>query len=109
KVDIDRDQDNIQLFQTQIGTVIANPGDAVSVFSNDVPPNVPYAPRTLMNIVLVILLCLMLAAGLIVLIDYMDNTVKSTLDFPQLVGGPLLATGRTIGSTQSGRYQLFMT
>ncbi|HYP61995.1 MAG TPA: polysaccharide biosynthesis tyrosine autokinase [Thermomicrobiales bacterium] len=108
KVDIDRDQDNIQLFQTQIGTVIANPGDAVRVFSNAVPPNGPYAPRKLMNIVLGILLGLMLAAGLIVLIDYMDNTVKSTLDFPQLVGGPLLATVRTIDRIKSGRSQLFM-
>ena len=102
KVDIDRDQDNIQLFQTQIGTVIANPGDAVRVFSNAVPPNGPYAPRKLMNIVLGILLGLMLAAGLIVLIDYMDNTVKSTLDFPLLVGGPLLATVRTIDRIKSG-------
>ncbi len=108
KVDIERDQDNIQLFQTQIGTVIANPGDAVRVFSNAVPPNGPYAPRKLMNIVLGILLGLMLAAGLIVLIDYIDNTVKSTLDFPELVGGPLLATVRTIDRIKSGRSQLFM-
>jgi tyrosine-protein kinase len=108
KVDIERAQDNIQLFQTQIGTVIANPGDAVRVFSNAVAPNEPYAPRKLMNIVLGILLGLMLAAGLVVAIDYLDNTVKATLDFPQLVGGPLLATVRTIDRIKPGRSQLFM-
>jgi non-specific protein-tyrosine kinase len=106
--DIARDQDNIQLFQTQIGTVIANPGDTVRIFSTAVAPRTQYAPRTLMNIVLGVLLGLMMSAGLIMLIDYLDNTVKSTLDFPQLVGGPLLATIRAIDRIQPGRSQLFM-
>jgi capsular exopolysaccharide synthesis family protein len=106
--DIARDQDNIQLFQTQIGTVIANPGDTVRIFSTAVAPRTQYAPRTLMNIVLGVLLGLMLSAGLIMLVDYLDNTVKSTLDFPQLVGGPLLATIRAIDKIQPGRSQLFM-
>ena len=39
KVDIERAQDNIQLFQTQIGTVIANPGDAERDYRNAVAPN----------------------------------------------------------------------
>ena len=106
--DIARDQDNIQLFQTQIGTVVANPGDTVRIFSTAVAPRDPYAPRKMMNIVLGVLLGMMLAAGLVVLIDYLDNTVKSTLDFPQLVGGPLLATIRAIDKIQPGRSQLFM-
>jgi polysaccharide biosynthesis transport protein len=107
-VDIGRDQDNIQLFQTQIGTVIANPGDTVRIFSTAVPPHDPFAPRKLMNIVLGIMLGMMLAAGAIVLIDYLDNTVKSTLDFPLIVGGPLLATVRAIDRIKPGRSQLFM-
>ncbi|HET7055844.1 MAG TPA: polysaccharide biosynthesis tyrosine autokinase [Thermomicrobiales bacterium] len=107
-VDIGRDQDNIQLFQTQIGTVIANPGDTVRIFSTAVPPREPFAPRKLMNIVLGIMLGLMLAAGAILLIDYLDNTVKATLDFPQIVGGPLLATVRAIDRIKPGHSQLFV-
>jgi non-specific protein-tyrosine kinase len=106
--DISRAQDNIELFQTQIGTIIANPGDAVRVFSNAVAPNEPYAPRKLLNLVLGVLAGLTLAAGLVLLLQYLDSTVKATLDFPEIVGGPLLATVRTIPKIKSGRGQLFM-
>ena len=106
--DITRAQDNIELFQTQIGTIIANPGDSVRVFSNAVAPNEPYAPRTLLNLVLGVLAGLTLAAGLVLLLQYLDNTVKATLDFPELVGGPLLATVRSIPKIKPGRGQLFM-
>jgi polysaccharide biosynthesis transport protein len=106
--DITRAQDNIELFQTQIGTIIANPGDSVRVFSNAVAPNEPYAPRTLLNLVLGVLAGLTLAAGLVLLLQYLDNTVKATLDFPEVVGGPLLATVRAIPKIKPGRGQLFM-
>jgi capsular exopolysaccharide synthesis family protein len=106
--DIARDQANIQLFQTQIGTVIANPGDSVRVFSGAVAPRFPYAPQKMMNVVLGIMAGLMIACGLIFLLNYLDNTVKSTLDFPAIVGGPLLATVRSIDKLKPGRSQLFM-
>ncbi|MDQ2682112.1 MAG: polysaccharide biosynthesis tyrosine autokinase, partial [Chloroflexota bacterium] len=106
--DIARDQANIQLFQTQIGTIVANPGDTVRVFSNAVPPTAPFAPRKMLNLILGIMLGLMLAAGLVLLLDYLDNTVKATLDFPTLVGGPLLATVRNIDRLKPGPSQLFM-
>lgn len=106
--DIERAQDSIELFQTQIGTIIANPGDSVRVFSNAVAPNEPYAPRKLLNLVLGVLAGLTIAAGLVLLLQYLDNTVKATLDFPEVVGGPLLATVRSIPKIRPGRGQLFM-
>ncbi len=106
--DIARDQANIQLFQTQIGTIVANPGDTVRVFSNAVPPIYPFSPQKMLNIILGLLLGGMIAAGLVFLLDYLDNTVKSTLDFPAIVGGPLLATVRSLDKLKPGRSQLFM-
>lgn len=106
--DIARDQANIQLFQTQIGTIVANPGDTVRIFSNAVAPRFPYAPQKMLNVILGILAGMMLAAALVFLLDYLDNTVKSTLDFPAIVGGPLLATVRNIDKLKPGRTQLFM-
>ncbi|HQY31527.1 MAG TPA: CpsD/CapB family tyrosine-protein kinase, partial [Thermomicrobiales bacterium] len=46
--------------------------------------------------------------GLILLLDYLDNTVEATLDFPEIVGGPLLATVRTVDRMKPGQSQLFM-
>jgi non-specific protein-tyrosine kinase len=106
--DIARDQANIQLFQTQIGTIVANPGDTVRVFSNAVAPRYPYAPQKLLNLILGLMAGLMIAAAIVLLLDYLDNTVKATLDFPAIVGGPLLATIRSIDKVKPGRSQLFM-
>ena len=106
--DITRNENNIELYRTQIGATIINQGDSVKLFSPAIAPKVPYAPRKMMNLVLAIMLGLLIAAAIIVLLDYLDNTVKSTLDFPELVGGPLLATVRSVEKIKPGRSQLFM-
>jgi len=106
--DITRNENNIELYRTQIGATIINQGDSVKLFSPAVAPKAPYAPRKTLNMVLAILVGLMIAGGVVLLLDYLDNTVKSTLDFPSIVGGPLLATVRTVERMKPGRSQLFM-
>lgn len=105
---ITRNQNSIELYRTQIGATIINQGDSVKIFSPAIAPTAPYAPRLTLNLMLAILMGLMIAAGVILVLDYLDNTVKSSLDFPGLAGGPLLATVRAVDKMKPGRSQLFM-
>ena len=72
-------------------------------------PSTAYAPRTVFYTALGLILGLAMAGGLIVVIEYLDNTVKPQLNFPELVGAPLMvvvpaATKRF----HQGKEQLFM-
>ena len=71
-------------------------------------PQLPYAPRRAVNLLLGVLVGAMIAAGLIVMLEYLDNTVKATADFNSLVGAPMLTTVTTIPKLTQGLKQLFV-
>jgi capsular exopolysaccharide synthesis family protein len=53
-------------------------------------PNVPIRPRTLMNIVLSSIIGLMLSTGIVFLIEYLDDTLKTPDEVERLLGIPVL-------------------
>ncbi|HRA48596.1 MAG TPA: Wzz/FepE/Etk N-terminal domain-containing protein, partial [Thermomicrobiales bacterium] len=61
--DIARNQNQIELFRTQIGATVINQGDSVKLFTPAVAPKEPYAPRKMLNMVLAILTGLLIATG----------------------------------------------
>ena len=72
-------------------------------------PGYAYAPKTLFYTVLGLLMGVALAGGMIVLMEYLDNTVKPQLNFAELIGAPLMAV---VPAAQKrfvhGNEQLFM-
>ena len=106
--DINRLEATIAAIQQQQGQVLASGGDEVRLFSSAVAPGEPYAPRMILNVLLGVILGLLLAGGLVLLLEYLDNTVKATVDFGAIVGGPLLATVRNISRLKPGPSQLFV-
>lgn len=82
--------------------------DRVSVAAPAYAPSAPFAPRKLVNLILGVLGGSIIALALVTFLDYLDNTVKDSLDFPALAGGPLLATLGALGKITPGRKQLFM-
>ncbi|HEY7031525.1 MAG TPA: polysaccharide biosynthesis tyrosine autokinase [Thermomicrobiales bacterium] len=80
----------------------------VTVWEEARIPNAPYAPRTTLYAALALVAGFLLAVGGIVLLEYLDNTVKLTSDFGQLVGAPLLSAVGLIPKLKSGTDQLFV-
>lgn len=72
-------------------------------------PGYSFAPRTRFYTILGLLMGVALAGGMIVLLEYLDNTVKPQLDFAEMIGAPLMAV---VPSAQKrflhGNEQLFM-
>ena len=73
-------------------------------------PGSPFAPRIALFTLIAALLGLVVGAGGIVLLEYLDNTVKASADFPALTGGPLLAAVGEVPSLrgQHGTEQLIL-
>ncbi len=72
-------------------------------------PTSAYAPRTFFYTLLGLMMGAVLASGLIVVIEYLDNTVKPQLNFPELIGAPLMAVVPAAGKRfHHGKEQLFM-
>jgi capsular exopolysaccharide synthesis family protein len=71
-------------------------------------PTAPYAPRTALYTALALFAGLVLAVGGIVLIEYLDNTVKGDTDFTALINAPVLSAINLISHVTPGRHQLFV-
>jgi len=71
-------------------------------------PSAPYAPRTTLYTALAIFAGLVLAVGGIVLIEYLDNTVKGDTDFTALINAPVLSAINLLPHVTPGRHQLFV-
>jgi capsular exopolysaccharide synthesis family protein len=82
--------------------------DRVKVYEQAYAPGGPYSPRLKVNLMLAIIAGLIIAAGGVMLLEYLDNTVKTTVDFGALVGGPLLAAINSVPKLGAGRKQLFV-
>lgn len=71
-------------------------------------PESPFAPRTTLYVALALVAGLIIAVAAIFLIEYLDNTVKSSDDVTRLTELPVLAEVRSIPRLQPGRDQLFV-
>jgi non-specific protein-tyrosine kinase len=80
----------------------------VSFADQAVAPSVPYAPRSKLYAVLGAFVGFCIAIGAVALLEYLDNTMKSSLDFQKLFGTPLLAVVGLVPNVKSGREQLFL-
>jgi non-specific protein-tyrosine kinase len=106
--EIDRLKAQIAALQVEQATVLAGGGDELSPFTTARAPLDPYAPRKALNLLLGLFAGAILAAGIVLILEYLDNTVKASVDFPALVGGPLLTSVRMLQRMKPGRGQLFV-
>ena len=79
-----------QVFIDQITE--AEPGTRVRIAEQATAPADPVSPRVTLNTALAGILGLLVAAGLVALIGYLDDTVKSSEDVRRVTGRPALAT-----------------
>lgn len=64
--------------------------DSVSIVDKAVPPDIPVKPKKTLNIAIAFVVGLMAAVGLAFLLEYFDNTVKTSQDVETLLGIPVL-------------------
>lgn len=64
--------------------------DSVSIVDTAVTPTDPVKPNKKLNILIAFVVGLMASVGLVFLLEYMDNTVKTSDDVEKLLGIPVL-------------------
>ncbi|TGE31914.1 Wzz/FepE/Etk N-terminal domain-containing protein [Desulfosporosinus sp. Sb-LF] len=64
--------------------------DSVSIVDKAVTPDVPVKPNKKLNVLIAFVVGLMASVGLVFLLEYLDNTVKTSNDVETLLGIPVL-------------------
>jgi capsular polysaccharide biosynthesis protein len=64
--------------------------DSVSIVDKAVTPAIPVKPNKLLNILIALLVGLMAAIGLAFLLEYLDNTIKTSEEVEKILGIPVL-------------------
>lgn len=64
--------------------------DSVSIVDPAVTPAKPVKPNKTLNVLIAFVVGLMASVGLVFLLEYMDNTVKTSEDIEKLLGIPVL-------------------
>lgn len=66
--------------------------DNVQLMDDAVLPTSPDSPKPLLNMAIAFFLGLMVSVGVIFLIEYLDNTVKSQEEIEKLLGAPVIGS-----------------
>lgn len=66
--------------------------DNVQILDEAELPKKPSSPRTVMNIAIAFVLGFMISVGIVFLLEYLDDTVKTEEDIEKLIGMPVLGT-----------------
>jgi len=74
--------------------------DSVSIVDKAVIPDKPVKPNKTLNVLIAFVVGLMASVGLVFMLEYLDNTIKSTSDVEQLLGIPVLGV---IPNYQTGK------
>jgi len=64
--------------------------DSVSIVDAAVTPDKPVKPNKTLNVLIAFVVGLMASVGLVFLLEYMDNTIKTSEDIEKLLGIPVL-------------------
>lgn len=74
--------------------------DSVSIVDTAVTPDKPVKPNKTLNVLIAFVVGLMAAVGLVFLLEYLDNTIKTSEDVEKLLGIPVLGV---IPNYQTGK------
>ena len=83
----------------------ANSLNSVTVAEEAATPNAPVSPRTSLNVIAGFLIGLLLAVGLVALLEYLDDSFKSTEDIQSVLGLTVLGVVEFMGANAKRRKQ----
>ena len=64
--------------------------DSVSIVDTAVTPTAPIKPNKMLNILIAFVVGLMASVGMVFMLEYLDNTIKTSSDVEKLLGIPVL-------------------
>lgn len=70
-------------------------------------PGAPFSPQPMRSLMLGLFVGALLGAGVVALLEFLDNTVKPEVDIQTLTGAPLLATVSQIAKLEPGGRQVY--
>ncbi|MDD2235035.1 MAG: Wzz/FepE/Etk N-terminal domain-containing protein [Desulfitobacteriaceae bacterium] len=82
--------------------------DSVGILDKAVTPTSPIKPKKKLNVLIAFVIGLMTSVGLVFLLEYMDNTVKTSKDVEDLLGIPVLGlipVHQTVKKQKKGRFR----
>lgn len=109
----DRDElrDNLSQLRTtmrSIDVTLASAQSRIGVSSPAVAPMDPYAPATTRSAMTGVLIGMILGVAAVIVLEYLDNTVRSREEIEQLTNSPVLATVASAPEVQRNGRQLFV-
>lgn len=88
------------VFQTEVPKIMNVDNVNILAKAAAAPNQAPVKPKKTLNIVIGLVLGLMAGAGIILLLGYFDNTVKTEQEIEKLLGLPVLGVIGTIGDSK---------
>jgi len=76
--------------------------DSVSIVDKAVTPETPVKPNKKLNILIAFVVGLMASVGLVFLLEYLDDTIKTSDDIEKLLGIPVLGVIPTYQTSKQG-------
>lgn len=64
--------------------------DSVSIVDKAVPPTQPVKPKKIQNVMIAFVVGFVVSVGLALLLEFLDNTIKSSKDVEKILGLPVL-------------------
>lgn len=107
QVQLESRQESLQSQANSIASSVTSGQVQVSVSNPAQPPGTPYAPRTPFTAALGAFVGLLIAIGIIALLEYLDNTIKPDTDFQHLANASLLTSIPTISKLKAGSSQVY--
>lgn len=89
-----------EVFQTEVPKIMNVDNVSILAKATVAPNQAPVKPRNLLNIAIGLVVGLIAGAGVTLLLEYLDNTVKTEQEIEQLLGLPVLGVIGTIADSK---------
>lgn len=93
-------------FISQSAQTLANSAQVQQV-EEAIEPGAPFSPQPRRSLMLGLFVGALLGAGVVALLEFLDNTVKPEMDVQALTGAPMLATVSQLAKLEPGGRQVY--
>lgn len=80
--------------------------DSVHILDEALIPTAPSSPRPMLNMLIAFFIGLMVSVGIVFLLEYLDNTVKTQEDVEKLIGIPVIGIIPMVEGENRGEHML---
>lgn len=108
--EVDTNRELYDVFFTRIKNVSQTGGfekPHARIIDKAIPPSSPFKPNLKLSVIVALVLGIMLGCGIAILLDVLDNTIKTLDDVPDKLGFPLLGNLPRMETNRKGEFAQF--